>query len=240
MRLRRRTFIAQMLALMTSPRAFAAMPHIVLLGDSIFDNASYTNGKPDVITQVKDRVNGRARASLLAVDGATTHGIESQLARLPADATHLVMSAGGNDALGSQGVLGATAKTTGDGLLRLADLVDAFSVNYQRAVQACLRKRLPLTTCTIYNGNFPDRAFQRQVKTALTAFNDVILRISLEHGLTVIDLRQICSRPEDYANPIEPSSIGGAKIAEAIIDAINAADAQAGQRQRATVIGART
>lgn len=237
MRLRRRTFIAQVLALMASPKAFAAMPHIVLLSDSIFDNASYTGGKPDVIAQVKDRIAGRAKASLLAVDGATTRGIASQLARLPGDASHLVMSVGGNDALGSQGVLSASAKTTGDGLMRLADLVDEFSANYERAVQACLKQRLPLTTCTIYNGHFPDRAFQRQVKIALTAFNDVILRISLAHRLTVIDLRQICYRPEDYANPIEPSSIGGAKIADAIVDAVNG---QTGHRQRTTVIGADT
>jgi hypothetical protein len=32
----------------------------------------------------------------------------------------------------------------------------------------------------------------------------------------VIELRAVCSRPEDYANPIEPSSAGGEKIARAI------------------------
>jgi lysophospholipase L1-like esterase len=225
-----------MLALMVTPKAIAAMPHIVLLGDSIFDNARYTNGKPGVIAQVKDRLDGKGKASLLAVDGATTRGIESQLARLPADASHLVMSIGGNDALGSQSVLAAPAKTTGDGLLRLAGVVEQFSANYHRAVQACLKRRLPLTTCTVYNGNFPDPAYQRQVKTALTAFNDIILHISLKHGLTVIDLRQICTYPEDYANQIEPSSIGGLKIANAIIDVVSG---QAGNRQRATIIGAR-
>jgi hypothetical protein len=36
-------------------------------------------------------------------------------------------------------------------------------------------------------------------------------------SLPVIDLRSICNRPEDYANPIEPSSIGGEKIARAIV-----------------------
>jgi lysophospholipase L1-like esterase len=225
-----------MYALTATPMAVAAQPHIVLLGDSIFDNAAYTYGKPDVIAQLKDRLDGKGKASLLAVDGATTRGIESQLARLPAHASHLVMSIGGNDALESQSVLAAPAKTTGDGLLHLAGVVEKFSANYRRAVQACLERHLPLTICTIYNGNFPDPKYQRQVKTALTAFNDVILHVGLAHGLTVIDLRQICTRPEDYANEIEPSSIGGAKIAEAIIDAVNG---QAGNRQKATIIGAR-
>jgi hypothetical protein len=32
----------------------------------------------------------------------------------------------------------------------------------------------------------------------------------------LIDLRLICDRDEDYANPIEPSVIGGEKIAAVI------------------------
>ena len=75
---------------------------------------------------------------------------------------------------------------------------------------------LPLTICTIYNGSFPDREYQRLASTALVIFNDVILRTGFEFGLTVIDLRFVCSLPEDYANPIEPSSKGGAKIAQSI------------------------
>ena len=31
------------------PRGVDTVPHVVLLGDSIFDNAPYTNGGPDVI-----------------------------------------------------------------------------------------------------------------------------------------------------------------------------------------------
>jgi hypothetical protein len=44
----------------------------------------------------------------------------------------------------------------------------------------------------------------------------VILRVALDHGLGIIDLRSVCDQPTDYANPIEPSSAGGAKIARAI------------------------
>jgi hypothetical protein len=36
----------------------------------------------------------------------------------------------------------------------------------------------------------------------------------------MIDLRFVCSSPADYANPIEPSSIGGAKIARAIVNLV--------------------
>ena len=54
-------------------------------------------------------------------------------------------------------------------------------------------------------------------------FNDVILRVAVEYGLAVIDLRFVCTEPSDYANPIEPSSIGGAKIARAIVDLLSGA-----------------
>ena len=68
------------------------MAHIVLLGDSIFDNASYTKGRPAVISQVRQLLPTGWQASLLAVDGATTEKVPSQLQRLPPDASHLVLS----------------------------------------------------------------------------------------------------------------------------------------------------
>jgi len=52
-------------------------------------------------------------------------------------------------------------------------------------------------------------------------FNDVILRVGAEFHLSIIDLRFICISPADYANPIEPSSAGGAKIARAIVRSIS-------------------
>ena len=85
------------------------------------------------------------------------------------------------------------------------------------AVDACLRPRLPLAVCTIYNGCFPDPSFQGIASLALAIFNDVIIRVAVEQGFPVIDMRLICTAPADYANPIEPSSIGGEKIAKAIV-----------------------
>jgi hypothetical protein len=211
------------------------MPRIVLLGDSIFDNRSYTNGKPDVIAQVRNYLPAGWKASLLAVDGATTRDIDAQLARLPADASHLVLSVGGNNALGSQHILQASVTSTAEALMLLAGATTAFEASYRRAVNACVRRALPLVICSIYNGNFPDRKYQQQVTIALTAFNDVIIRVAIENTLSMLELRQICTKPEDYANPIEPSSIGGAKIAKAIVHAVTE---PVTRRRGAYVIGA--
>ena len=199
------------------------MSHVVLLGDSIFDNAMYTAGGPAVIHQVSALVPSGWRASLLAVDGSIARHVLSQMARLPRDATHLVLSAGGNDALGQISLFESAASSAAEVLWRLADIGEGFEKSYREAVEACLRPGLPLAVCTIYNGCFPDPSYQRLASVALMVFNDVILRTAISHGLQVIDLRAICSRPEDYANPIEPSSVGGEKIARAIVALVTGA-----------------
>jgi len=52
----------------------------------------------------------------------------------------------------------------------------------------------------------------------LCVFNDVILESASRYGLAVLDLRVICTEPEDYPalSPIEPSAAGGQKIAAGI------------------------
>ncbi len=196
------------------------MKHLVLLGDSTLDNAAYTAGGPSVITHVARELPEHWKATLAAVDGSTTEDIEAQLQTLPADATHLLLSVGGNNALLQADVLDTPVTSSGDALLMLFEIARTFEAQYRGVVAACLKKKLPLVVCTVYHGNFPDANYQQRVVVALTVFNDAIVRVAAENGLTVIDLRRVCSEPEDYANPIEPSVSGGAKIAKAIVRAV--------------------
>jgi hypothetical protein len=189
--------------------------HVVLLGDSIFDNAAYVAGGVDVVTQLRDRLPEGSRASLLAVDGAVVGGVARQLDRVPADATELVISAGGNDALGASGVLRQPARSVADAVAALAAVQAGFAAGYEGMLDAALARGLPTAICTIYDANYPEPD-RRVVVAALALFNDAITRAAFARGLSLIDLRLICDRPEDYANPIEPSVRGGAKIAAAI------------------------
>jgi len=199
------------------------MPHVVLLGDSVFDNAAYTRGGPDVVTQLREILAAGWRATLGAVDGATTEDLGHQLTSLPESATHLVLSIGGNDVLGHVELLELRARSSAEVLARFAAAAAQFEARYRRAITAVRERRLPLTICTIYNGSFPDPDFQRIASTALSAFNDAILRVGFEEALTVIDLRLICTEPGDYVNSIEPSRLGGAKIARAVWKALQLA-----------------
>lgn len=192
------------------------MPHVVLLGDSIFDNAAYVAGGPDVVTHLRRILPEGWKATLLAVDGAVVADVERQLARLPGDATHLVLSAGGNDALSWIDILDRPASSVAEVLDLLAEMGSRFRDSYGRMLAPVLRRGLPLTVCTIYNGRLPDPVLQRRAQTALTVFNDVIHQSASAAGLAVIELRRVCTEPADYANPIEPSVQGGAKIAESI------------------------
>jgi lysophospholipase L1-like esterase len=194
--------------------------HVVLLGDSTFDNAVYVGGGPDVIVQLRDALPSGWSATLGAVDGAVADDVARQLTAIPPNSTHLVVSVGGNDALAHIDLLSRPARSAADVFGWLADAASAFEVRYRRMLGTVLSRRLPTAICTIYNGNLPDPTMQRLASTALTAFNDTILRAAIESGTPVIDLRLFCNEPSDYANPIEPSVRGGAKIARAVVRAL--------------------
>jgi hypothetical protein len=193
----------------------------VLLGDSIFDNGAYVSGGPDVVAQLRSRLPQGWEATLLAVDGAVTADVPRQLGGIPVEATHLVVSAGGNDALGASGILAEKASSVSDAVQRLAVARDRFCAKYENMLAAVLGWRLPSALCTIYDANYPEPQ-AKVITAALTLFNDVITRCAFRRGLPLIDLRLICDKPSDYANPIEPSVQGGDKIARAIAQVIQA------------------
>jgi lysophospholipase L1-like esterase len=190
------------------------MPHLILLGDSIFDNGRYVPGEPDVVRQVQAALPDGWQATLLAVDGATTGSLASQLTRLPRDATHLVISMGGNDALGASHILYAQVPNVAEAVRRLGEAQARFAADYEAALERALATGLPTAICTIYDT--PPRPEQAIIRTALALFNDMITRAAFKRGLPLIDLRLLLNEEADYANPIEPSAQGGAKMADAI------------------------
>ena len=194
------------------------MPHLVLIGDSVFDNAAYVEAGEDVATHMRAAIP-TWDVQLAAVDGAVIDDVARQLPRIDRAATHLVVSVGGNDALGHVPLLTRPARSGAEVLGWFAEAVEQFEKRYRRMLACVLERALPTIVCTIYNGNL-DAATARVARPALAIFDDAILRIAMEHGVPVIELRSVCSEPGDYANPIEPSAQGGRKIAAAIAAAL--------------------
>ncbi|HVF43768.1 MAG TPA: SGNH/GDSL hydrolase family protein [Pyrinomonadaceae bacterium] len=200
------------------------MTHVVLLGDSVFDNASYVRGGADVLTHLRGLAPGGWRATLAAVDGSVVGDVSGQLKRVPDDATHLVVSSGGNDALMQAGILQEGARSAAEVLGRLADVAEGFESDYRRMLGALHSAGKPSAVSTIYYPRMEDPLVQRLAVAALATFNDVITRAAFEAGLPLLDLRLICDEDSDYANPIEPSVAGGAKIARAVVRLVSAHD----------------
>jgi hypothetical protein len=191
------------------------MSHVVLLGDSIFDNVSYVKEGLAVIDHLRSRMPPDWQATLLAVDGDVTEGVAHQSRQLPADATHLIISCGGNDALGQLGFLQEPSTSIIASLTRLADMQDAFRADYRKMLDHVKTLNKKIAVCTIYDA-VPQ--LDRGSVTGLSLFNDVIVREAAGAQIPVIDLRHICTERNDYSevSPIEPSDQGGRKIASAI------------------------
>ena len=215
----RRTLLAGMALLATAKtlparaEGSSAMNNVVLLGDSIFDNKSYVGSGPDVIAQLKGDLPPGWTATLAARDGSTSADIAGQLKAMPANATHLVVSAGGNDALQEKALIEESARSVAEVLDKLAKIKAAFAKSYAAMLDGVLARKLPAAVCTVYEARYPDPATRKIAAAGLSLFNDVITRAAFTRGLPVIDLRLIIDADSDYANEIEPSVTGGAKIA---------------------------
>jgi hypothetical protein len=77
-------------------------------------------------------------------------------------------------------------------------------------------RHLTVSICTICDAQLPDPMERRMSAVALTMLNDIILRQAANRRLPVIDLRVIFREPGDFANGIEQSAQGGAKLAAAV------------------------
>ena len=209
------------------------MKHIVLLGDSIFDNSSYVNpGELDVPNQLRSLVDNDCKVTNLAVDGDYTNGITNQLKNLPADATHLFVSVGGNDGLKHFGIFKQPVETIGEALQKMYVIGESFKSKYSSMVDQVLTYKIPTIFCSIYYPRFNVRSLsrvlhylstksngmdtQQTVMAAETIFNDIITYEVFKRKLSLIDLRVLCNDDQDFANPIEPSCTGGMKIAKTI------------------------
>lgn len=202
------------------------MNHIVLLGDSIFDNASYVPTGTEVEAQLRSRLGEQYQVQLLARNGSVLEDMAAQVACLGdfvQASNRLVVSCGGNDVLGLVGHLHSPVRSALNATELLASWQTRFRSNYQRMLDLVLSKEIPTAVSTIYDA-MP--GFAPGVRATLALFNDVILREAAVRRLPVLDLRLVCTEATDYSSSslIEPSANGGRKIAAAIEELVRAHD----------------
>ena len=202
------------------------MTHIVLLGDSVFDNGPYVASGRDVTSSLRRRLPPGWQATLLAQDGAVLANVHDQAQSLPSEGTHLFVSAGGNDGLRWMGIFGEPVASVAEALERLAAIRREFQTRYQAMLDEVSTSApgLPMAICTIYDVRFPEPAFREAVLSALTLLNDIITREAGQRGLPLLDLRTLLDEDADFANPIEPSAQGSEKLASAILEVVQEHD----------------
>lgn len=105
------------------------------------------------------------------------------------------------------------------GLVTLSAMLATFRRNYTALLVELLALNKPLMVCTVYDA-VP--GLTDPLKTALSLFNDAIVREAIRSGVPVLDLRMVCTEPGDYStkSPIEPSSQGGSKLADRLVTAV--------------------
>ena len=216
------------------------MKKIYLLGDIIIDNAPYVQkNEKDVASHLNSMYKSSPQINIYnrAVDGHTMKDLlDTQLSDEGLnEATNIVVSIGGNDLLGNLYFLidamglyqGQESKVFQRTTTRNKTFEDTYfeiikpmQQEYESVVANLSNYRAKLLLCTVYEGDLVDSDEFNDVvyssKTMLSIFNDLVYRTAQKYNAEVLELRDIFVSPEDYANPIEPSHIGGGKLAKAI------------------------
>lgn len=201
--------------------------HVVLVGDSILDNDAYVGSSPGVTDQLRGVLDSEWIVSKVAVDGDCLRHVSAQANRIDRSATNAVLSIGGNDLLGNVELIRGV-RNEGQVADRLSEYADVFAAAYGAAIRACGARGRTVACCTIYDAiPFTDPLMARIGPVAIGLANEVIVREAAAAKASVIRLDRLLRDADDYAavSPIEPSSKGGQKIALAIKEHLETADA---------------
>ena len=178
---------------------------LILLGDSVINNANYVPADKSVVFLIKEKI---PKTYNFAADGALIKNLYGQLDRIPADlllnkkTTTAVISAGGND------ILEATQPAD---LHKLADELMDF-------LKAFKTKFPQITNINILNLYQPANPKFESYSTIITKWNDILEKGAANQIVPykVGDIYALVSGPEDFVYGYEPSIPGGQKIATLI------------------------
>ena len=195
--------------------------YVSLLGDSIIDNKVYV-GEGELSVTEHLQKNSSSSFTMIAVDGDTTEDVlGSQLDNLKEPVSHIVLSIGGNDLLQNLHLLQDETSGMKFALEKFSELISEIQENYTKILEHLIEYDTKVLLCTVYEGDLESdlllAEFDKAGQAILKMHNDTVYYLASKFDVDVLELRNIFTNKEDYANPIEPSHIGGEKLAKAII-----------------------
>lgn len=180
---------------------------VMLLGDSILDNKNYVPKGKSVSEWLQKKVGDSGyKIKLYAKDGYTTEDVYLQIGNIPgqynSDDTIIVLSVGGNDFLS-----GAS--------------YERVEITYRHLIK---RIHGIFGSCKLYVVNL-----YKPVDPALNIYDRIITRwnrflnelVDTTEVDGVVDIYGLIKEPQDLVHKIEPSAVGGEKIASAILNVVS-------------------
>jgi hypothetical protein len=182
---------------------------IVLIGDSILNNSNYilTEGKavPDLIK------TGHPNTYNFAKDGAVVTDCVTQIEQIPAEnntsQTYIFVSAGGNNILNSHFTISK-------------EMIDTFFQQYSTLLHSLKNKysKAQIYLLTLY---YPLESRFKSLYPFIEQWNSLLNEfVEKNTDFKLIRTNKLMNSKVDFTNAVEPSEIGGAKIANAILETL--------------------
>jgi len=185
----------------------------VLLGDSIFKNDVYVSDGKSVENLVAER---NKNIHCFAEDHSKIVDIYSQIDSIPQELdtsnTFVFLSAGGNDILSHY--VDQNQDITNTSILR------PMFASYKNLVKS-IQTRLPKAKLILVDIYYPDNLKYKQFHSIIQEWNNMIYGFAenpKNNIYSVIRISQHLTKSEDFSFGIEPSSVGGKKIADLITE----------------------
>ena len=201
------------------------MNRVVLFGDSIIDNKTYvSHGEFSVLEHLENISN--YEYIQVAYDGHTTFDVQNKQLHLSTilKPSHIVLSVGGNDLLQNLShVSKGPVSNINEAVSGIQQhIFEPLEQRFETIIEELSSQRANLLICTVYEGDLGRTDEFKDVldssKIMVSSFNDIVYKTAKKYNADVLELREIFITSDDYANPIEPSHIGGEKLAKSIVE----------------------
>jgi hypothetical protein len=175
---------------------------IILLGDSMLNNSNYVQQSiPQMLLMKTPNVLN------LATDGSLINGCYSQINKIPIELnnsnSYMFISVGGNNILNTKGTVDTSVIHT--------------LFNEYMALLQFIKTKLPTVILTVLNLYLPTNSQYKSYADYVHIWNSLI-QTNAYTLYNVIDTNNLLTQSADFIYGIEPSEIGGEKIANAIYE----------------------
>jgi len=186
---------------------------IVLLGDSILKNDAYVSNGKSIHNILNERTNGQIYC--YAMDDSKINQIYNQFDNIPENLnnkhTTIFLSAGGNDILSHY--VEQYQDTSDTSILK-----DMFA-SYTNLVDT-IRNKMNNAKLVLLDIYYPNNLKYKQYHPIINEWNNMIYSYAsdIKNNINVFKTSSMLMKDTDFSLGIEPSSSGGEKIAENILN----------------------